>query len=251
MAKKTVLEYVQSCLSVLESDLVDGIADTQESTQVAELLKDTYAEFIQRQDWSFLHRAIALTSAADTALPTKLTVPEDVRKVETVWYNIATDGTLNRRELVWLSPRDFLLRTANGASATRTLCTVDNQIQFYIQNDRMPVHYTSFDDNAVFFDSFDSDVEDTVTSARISAWGVFVPQFEVDDDFIPLLPDNMVPMLQSTLNATASLHFKQQPNLPDEKRVARQLSRLRRKESALNNEFGTYYKNSFGRNKRG
>jgi hypothetical protein len=249
MATKSVLEYVQSTLSAIESDKVDAIADTEESMQVAEFLKDVYDEFINRQDWAFLHRAITLISAADTALPTKMTVAEGVRKVETLWYNVATDGSLNRRKLVWLCPEDFLARTGSGSGTTRTLCTVDAQIQFYVTNDRMPTHYTSFDDSVVFLDAYDSDVEDTITTARLTGWGVAIPEFEVDDDFVPLLPDNMVPMLQSTLNSAASLHFKQQPNLPDEKRVARQLSRLRRKESALTNEFGSYYKNAFGRSR--
>jgi hypothetical protein len=247
MATKSVLEYVQSTLSAIESDKVDAIADTEESMQVAEFLKDVYDEFINRQDWAFLHRAITLISAADTALPTKMTVAEGVRKVETLWYNVATDGSLNRRELTYLCPKDFLARTAGGASDSRTLCTVDEQIQFYVYNDRMPSYYTSFDDDVVFLDAYDADVETTVTTARITAWGVFIPEFQVADTFVPLLPQNMVPMLQDTLTSTAALRLKQQADLPGEKRVARQLSRLRRKESKLNNEFGSYYANQFGR----
>jgi hypothetical protein len=51
--KMTLLEIVQSTLSSMDSDAVNNINDTIESTQVAEVAKEVYYELDDR-DWETL-----------------------------------------------------------------------------------------------------------------------------------------------------------------------------------------------------
>lgn len=244
MATKTVLEYVQACLNTMDSDQVDSISDTTESTQVAELLRDCYAELINRQEWSFLKRPAEIVAAGDTTSPTKFTIPNDLRHLLNVWYNVDESGAVSRRELQYLEPADFLARSG-VAQTGKLLVTAPTQIQFYVWTDRMPSFYTSFDDKVIFCDAYKATVETSLVSSKVSALAILNPAFTVEDEFVPLLPEHMVPLLQATLNATSHLYFKQQASAPDEKRVQRQMAQARQRESKLTRN--NYYANSFGR----
>lgn len=251
MTIKNVLQYVQGALSIMDSDAVDSISDTAEAEQVANLLADIYDELMHRQEWDFLKGPVALQSAVDPTNPTALTIPVDIAYVESVWYNIGDPTNVNRRRLVYIDPQEFLSRFSNGLPApNRQLVTVTKgsegaQIQFYVRTDQPPTHYTSFDDTTLILDSFNSSVETTVVSSKITAFGLTNPQFTVEDTFVPLIPEHMVPLLQHSLNAAASLIYKQQTSAPDEKRVARQTASARRKESRTARQH--YYANAFGR----
>lgn len=245
MAKKTVLEYVQGALSIMDSDAVDSIADTEESMQLANLLRDVYDETIMRQEkgWSFLNRFVPLTAAVDTANPTMLTLPDSVRFTKGVWYNTSTEsGKVRRHQLCYLCPEDFLRRCGTYGS-DRLLVTAAEGMSFYVDQNRMPSVYTSFNDKDIYCDSYDQDIETTLTSARASALVSIIPELILEDDFTPDLPEHMVPFLQSTFNAAATLTFKQTASPADETRSRRQLAGLRRTESRFTREYYYAYQN--------
>lgn len=242
---KNVLQYVQRTLNVMSSDKVDSIADTEESMQVAELFADLYDELIMRQDWEWLRGPITLTAAADLTSPTKFTIPANVRKVEDVFYNVSSTADVKLRKLEWLCPSDFLCRFGSKNSAQDVQVVVGNQIIFHIANDRQPTYWTTFDGITAYADAYDAVIESTLVATKVSAMGLVNPQFTIDDTFVPLLPEHMVPMMQHTLNASASLIFRQQQSVPDEQRVARQTAQARRKQSKVEDD--VYYKNRWGR----
>lgn len=246
MATKTVLQYVQACLSTMDSDEVDSIAETSESMQIAELLPDIYAELINRQEWEFLRRPVTLTAVGNPELPTKFVIPTGLRRLTKLWYNVSTTS-VSRRELCYVEPEDFLSRLASGdTAANKMLVTDGSQLQFYVRNDRMPSLYTTFDDRAVWCDAYDAAVETTLQSSKISAWGVVIPSLVVADDTVPDLPEHMVPLLQSLLNAAAHRYFKQQVSEVDEARAHRQLAQARTRNSVVASR-EHYYSNRFGR----
>lgn len=244
--KKNVLQYVQSALNVMDSDQVDKIADTEESMQVAELLRDLYFEMLERQDWSFLKGPVEITAAADTSAPTKLIMPEDLTNLLNLWYNISESG-YEKRELCWVEPDEFVRMFGDVSSTTnQLLISAGNNIQFYVKTNEMPRYWTTFDDENIFCNAYDSDIESTLTGSRVLAHGVTVPTFTVSDNFVPDLPVHMVPLLQHTLNATASNLFKQMRSIEDEKREVRQLAQARRRNRRAQKRT-SYYHNNFGR----
>lgn len=252
MATKTVLQYVQATLNVMDSDNVDDISDTLESLQIANHLENVYYELLERQDWSFLHQAINITAAADTSSPTKFSIDSSTRSIDWLRYNTATDGTeYDPRNLRYIEPEEFVLRLSGGIdSDSHTLVTVGSSIRFYVSNDRMPEFWTSFDDENIFMDAYDSDLESTLTTARIDGWGVVIPTFQVDNTHTPDIPEHMVQLLQSELNRQSFKHFKQQESTTDEQKARRQLAQQRRRESKVSRPTEQYYTRDYGR-KRG
>lgn len=228
----------------MDSDLVDSIDDGFESEQVSELLAESYYDLIERQEWSFLRRAINLTSAGQISSPTKFTIPVDVRYVEWVKYNISKESNYEPRQLKYLEPEDFLCHLDRDAT-DRQLVTVGDSIQFYVTTNRGPEFYTSFDDQDIYMDAFDKSLDTTLISNKVRAYGVVNPALTVQDNFIPDLPEHMVQLLQHELNASAHIYFKQQQSPVDEKKRIVQLAQKRRSESRVKRE--DYYAVKYGR----
>lgn len=241
--KKSVLEYVQACLSKMDSDNVDSITDTEEATQVADLLADVYYEFVTRDNWSFLDGGIVVQTLADPSRPTAVSIPAEVKRIDKVMYK-TVNGTVTRyKELKYLRPNEWLDRfTVSGDS--RVLSVV-NSLSFYVETDRDPAYWTSFDDSTIVVDAWKQADSTTVLAADFNITGSTIPEFEVSDDFVPVLPDLAVPYIQNSLNAAAMQSFKQQGSVDDETKLRRQYAMLQRRDAVTRKE--TYYEAKYGR----
>lgn len=245
---KTLLDYVQTCLSAMESDNVDTVNDTTEALDTAKLLKEVYYELLAREDWPFLKRAITLTAVADTATPTSFTIPETIKMVEELSYNISEIGSYKRRPLQYMEPRCFIAHCQSSETATNAqLVELGSSIKLWVRNDQWPMFYTSFTNDDVVMDSFHSDFESTLTTAKLQGFGVAIPSFTVDDTFTPDIPLNMEPLLQASLNTAAFRYFKQVVSEGDTEKERRQMARGRREASKVDRPRDTFYRNHYGR----
>lgn len=231
---KTVLEYVQATLAAMSSDEVDTISDTTEAMDVANQLKETYYELLNRQDWPFLRKPLSLTAAASATTPTQFTIPENVKYIVDLKYNISEVGSWKPRDLEYLEPQDFLSRFGNGeTNSDMTLVSYGSLVKFFVNEQRWPQFWTSFDDSVIVMDAFNSNFESTLTSARIGAWGIVIPEFTISDSFVPLIPRGSEPLLQSELNRDCFHYDKQVESVTDERKAQRQLSHARRESSKV------------------
>ncbi len=243
MATKTVLEYVQGALDIMEGDEVDDISDTVESMQVAKQLAETYYELLNRQEWEFLKGPLTLTAAADVAFPTKFLVPSRLRHLHNLWYN--KTGAQSTTELCYVEPVEFLRRCSVDGE-NRSLITLPSQLQWYVETDKHPTFYTTFDDQSIYCNSYDVSIESTLQASKVSAYGLANPDLTLDNDFVPTLPEHMVPLLTAALNAACSLNLKQVASPTDDRRERRQLAQARRTNSKIASR-DDYYANKFGR----
>lgn len=241
MARKTVLNYVQAALNAMDSDLVDSINDTEEALQVANELQDTYYELLNREDWEFLHQPSRLTGAADTSNPTKLLIENEIKRFDYIAYLVDSKA----KTLTYLSPVEFLKRFSAGGT-NRLQVTDGAGVNFYVDTDRNPEYFTSFDDESIVCDAYDSAIESTLQGSKTSCIGVVIPTFSVTDTHVPDIPQHMEPLLQSALNAASFSYFKQSASAKDEQRTLRQLAQARREESKVISH-KDYYANKFGR----
>lgn len=241
---KNVLQYVQYALTTMDSDQVDEIADTEESMQVAELLREVYYEFINREEWPWLERGLDISSAASTALPTNLTLPENTKVVWDLYYK--SDDTDSFQPLKYLPPKEFVHRFSTKGGDDQ-LIEPQLGVACYIGTDRNPSCWTSFDDESITCDAFKSTVESTLVSDKVKSWGVFIPDFQVTNTFEPLIPRHLQPTLQALLNDAAHAYFKQQDSRPDAERVLRQMGQARRRPASTRDGFDSYYTAKFGR----
>lgn len=213
MAKKTVLDIVQDILNDLDSDEVNSINDTIEATQVAYIIRSTYEDMIATRDWPHTKRLIQLESLSDNTRPTHLLVPTLVKRLEIVNYDKARQSATRRYfEPVRYVDNDTFLRRVNSFNdAEPNIVTVTDPsgVTLAIRNDIPPAVFTSFDDEHIVFDSYDSNVDSVIQSSKIQAIGYVEPLFELRDDFIPDLPSEAFTALAEEAKSRASLKLRQ------------------------------------------
>src|SRR5690606_26559721 len=91
-----------------------------------------------------------------------------------------------------------------------------------------PQYWTSFDDKYIVFDSYDTGVEATLQSSKSIVYAEFRPNFILDDDFIPVLPDNLTNTLYIQCLNRCYAAFKETLNPKTERQESRMRIRTQR-----------------------
>jgi hypothetical protein len=230
MAKLTLLDIVQDILSDMDSDTVNSISDSVESLQVAQIVKTTFFEIITEGEWPHLAELFQITASGDNSLPTHMTLPENVRYVEWVTYNkrTASDTKDEYVDVRYKEPAEFMahINRRDSSLASVTTITDPTLVKLLIINDTAPTYYTSFNNDVLVFDSYDSGVDSTIQSAKIQCYGYREPVFTILDNFIPDLPSKAFPYLLSEAKSVCFNVLKQAANPKEEQRSTRQRRRL-------------------------
>ncbi len=184
--KKTLLEIVQDILNDLDSDNVNTIDDTIESTQVANIVTQTYFDLISDRVIPEHFEVFRLTALSDSERPNYMALPDNVANLSTVWYNKSDDGDQEYRPIHWRDPLDFLRTTsARNSSAPDTKIVLDfnGSTELLIFTDRHPAIYTTFDNKHVVFDSHDVVIDTTLQQSKSRAYGELIPTVTRADGF--------------------------------------------------------------------
>lgn len=224
--KKTVLELVQDILFDLNSDEVNSINDTEDSEQVARHLRATYNAIINKDIWPHTLRALTLDARSDSNYPTHMIVQEDVRELVQVEYNASELGETRRRykEVDFVDHEDFMRKTVNRNNDEDNVDVIvdDSGIELLIRNDKAPAFYTSFDDTNLIFDSYDSAVDSTLRVSKFRASGYILPEFLLEDTFVPDLPADAFSFLQEEATSRAQFKMRQIVDSKSEAESSRQ-----------------------------
>lgn len=233
MSKRTLLELTQDALSAIDGDEVNSIADTVESLQVVNIIKQCYYDLIDEFSLPVNSDLVNLEALADTDKPTHMRIPENVSDIAWVKYDVRTDvaGDNQYRDIPWKSPKDFI-NLCNGRPSTDTdnyqevLYNADTPIVIGINN--APTCWTSFDDEYIIFDSFDSGIDGTLQSSKTQVFGHIREEFTSDDSFIPQLPENLFSFLAAMIESRCFAQLKQAINPKSERREDRMRVRTQR-----------------------
>lgn len=247
----TLLDITQDILNDMDGDEVSSIDDTPDSQQVAQVVKSTYYALMNRRNWPHLKQAIQLDPSGTTSRPTHMSIREEVKELTFINYDKArlTDTRKKYSDVTWAEPDDFL-RVLNGRDDSEE--TVDEVIdpsgvRLFIRNDIPPTYYTSFDDDTIVFDSYDSEVDSTLQSSKTQAYGIVIPAWQMSDDFIPDLPDEAFTLLLEEAKSRCSFKFRQIVDQKAEMEAKRQDRWLSRQAWRVNG--GIKY-NDYGRKGR-
>lgn len=244
---------VQSILNDIDGEPVNSIADTIESEQVAQIVKDSFIALISNRNWPHNKRTTVLNSVSDNERPTHMIVPEDVKEIEFINYNKRRpDSTRDfYEEVEYLYPDRFLEYTNARNTGADNVTQVEDfgGVIINIETDHAPTFYTSFDDKFVVFDSYDSDVETTLQSRNTQVHAVEQPVFRLVDDFVPDLPVEAFSALLEESKSAASLKLRQIADQKAEQRAQQQRTWLDRKAFTVNG--GVRYQNYGRRPRRG
>lgn len=249
----TLLEMTQAILNDMDGDEVTTITETIESAQVADIIKICYLEMMANRNWPHMHASFTLSnlesSATNTSSPTILSIPVNFKELQWIKYNkrSSTDTRDKFEDIKYLHPKDFIDTLYNRESSGSEIQIVQyDGLQLFIRRDKAPEYWTSYDDNYIVFDSFDSAVESYIVGTKTSCWGVRNPEWTHSDSAIPELPSEAFPALLEEAKSTAFYALRQVANQKAEQKAARQQRWLSRK--AWRAKGGVRYPN-YGRKK--
>lgn len=214
----------------MESDEVNSINDTIESLQIAQMVKTTYYNIIDGRDWPWLKEMFQLTGLGLTTKPSHMQIPETIIDVLWIRYNsrTVTDTKDNYKKIQYKTPEEFIAITDARNSSLANIDTITDYggTPLFIVNDAAPTYYTSFDENYVVFDSYDSDVDTSLQSSKVKCYGKRNPTFTLSDSFTPDLPVQMFSYLLNEAKSTAFLTAKQTVNQKAEQHSVTQRRRM-------------------------
>lgn len=250
--KMTVLEMVQDILNDMDGDPVNNIGDTEESSQIANIIKTTYFELMTQRNAPHLRLVTTLDNVSDTDHPNYLKIPEDTIKLEYVAYNQRTSGSDpdEIKEIAYLSPSDFLRKLQNrNASASDVQVVIDfGGSKLNILNDQPPSYYTSFDDEYVVFDSWVEAITNTMIEGDSQVILYKVPDFTISDTFTPSIPGEWFPYLLAEAKSAAIYKLRQVADQKEEQKSKRQARLMSQRGQRLN---GSIRYPNYGRPRKG
>jgi len=227
MAKLTLLDMVQDILSDMDSDEVNSIDDTVESLQVAQIVRQTYYNIMAEQFFPMEAVLTALTPASDTDTPTHFSIPDNTDRISTIRYDIRASASdaLRYTDMTYLSPEDFLTMVLGRDSTASNIQTVtdDTGRKLLIQNDKAPQFWTTFDDENIIFDSFNSSIDTTLQASKMICYAEISESFSLEDDFVaPNIPAKGFPYFLAEAKGMCFVNIKQQAN-PKIEQISRRL----------------------------
>jgi hypothetical protein len=228
---KTLLELTQNILSAMDSDEVNSISDSVESLQVATIIAETLEAEFNNLDFPSFQKIVKLDGLSDLDHPNYLQYGSNVSGIQWLKYR---DNRNNSRykEVIYLTPTDFFDRitlVTNSGANTQEI-TDFSGITYFIKTNSAPTFYTSVDNNYLIFDSFDAEYEDSLHESNTFALGSSnINSVELQDDYVPPIPDDLFPLLLAEAKATCFLTVKQMPSPKSEQIARRQRSRMQNK----------------------
>ena len=207
--KRTLLEFVQSILSDMDSEHVNSIDESLEAQQIASVIETTFYNIISARDIPEHKQTVPLISLSDSSRPTHFKYPVNTVNIISIMYNVHTSGGLTYKEVKFIEPEDFLrMQPSSDAGSTLVVPDVGSTTSLVVFSNRMPSYYTSFDDEYIVMDSYDISQEATLVSAKTRAFGTVYPTFTISDAFEPDLDDTMLPYLLAESKSACFSLFK-------------------------------------------
>jgi len=220
--KMTLLEMTQAILSSLDSDEVNSISDTTESLQVANIIKMSYLEIVDKANLPEKFTLFNLIASGDNTKPCVMYVPDTIDNILWLKYNSTSLVNVdpNFLPVTYRSPEEFFeLMPFNRDGDVDVGSMLVGSVRYWYNNNRGPSYWTSFDDRTIVFDAFDINVDTTLQSSKTMAYGETASTFLLEDSFIPQLDSKQFTLLYNEAKATAFAELKQTAHPRAERKV--------------------------------
>lgn len=237
MARMTLLDIVSEILSDMTSDPVNSISDTFESQQVAKIVKRTYFNLLNERVWPHTGQLFRLTSSGDSSRPTHMLIEDDVASIEWVKYDIKELGKPTQYETIrYMRPEEFIDYVMTRDPTKDNVETVIDYhgTPLFILNDEAPTYWTTFDDEHLVFDSYDTEVDDTLKQSKTQVFGYVEPAWSMEDSFVPVMPSKAFSLLVAEAKSQSFLKLKEVFSQKDEQAATRQRGWLSREKRRAN-----------------
>ena len=214
---KSLLTIVQSTLASMDSDAVQHIGETAESEQIAILAQEKYLELATYQRIPQFEELTQLLGVADSDRATVMKIPDGATDIADVRYrHVRSDGKEFMKEVHFVPRSNFLDSQLSLATGTTSVGhnILDGNIQIPYRTDRGPTCWTTFDDEYLVFDAIDRDTaqDDTLHNDASLVLAYIIPEFKLEDDFVPDLPIKLITQYMNMIKETAFYEQKQSNN---------------------------------------
>lgn len=105
---------------------------------------------------------------------------------------------------------------------------------FYYKTDRQPNYCCILSNYNIIFDSYDSTQDSTLQASKSMAWGRVIPEFLMEDSFIPNLDDEQFTLLLNEAKALAYFELKQSVHPKAEQEIKRGWSSIQKNKAVTN-----------------
>ena len=112
--------------------------------------------------------------------------------------------------------------------------SINNNFTFYYKNSGTPRFCTVLSNYWVLFDSYDATQDVTLQASKTLCFGQIVPNFVMEDDFVPDLDDQQFPLLLNEAKSLAFFELKQQQHVKADQEIKRQWSTVQRNKATVN-----------------
>lgn len=250
--KKTLLEMTRAILNEMDSDDVNSISDTVEAMQVAQIIQGCFQEMVSNRNWPSNKKLAQVHHSGTPERPTHLKLPENTTEMIFFRYNKTKkedENDVQYQEVHYRHPDEFLRLVSSRNEETRNVKRVVDHsgISLIIKTNQAPMYWTSFDDEYIVCDGYDSEVDDALKKSKTQCLVYSLPEFKMLDDYVPELPIEAFAALIEESKSTAFLTLKQMANEKAEQKANRQQRWLSRK--AWRTKGGVRYED-YGRRSR-
>ena len=214
MEKRTLLEILNDVNGSLDYENVNTIGETPESEQVIRLIRGEYSKLMDRDDWPHLNVTTVLTALADVTRPNFMKVPATIAQIDSIRYNSTETGDTNNKITsitYYEDPNDFLdkIYSRNTGDSNVTVFNTAEGIPIWTITDQAPSFCTSFDDDIIIFDAYDSAEDTTLQASKSLVMGLRGSAWVEEDSFTPFMPVGMFSMFISKCKVVANEQLRQ------------------------------------------
>jgi hypothetical protein len=195
-----------------------------------------------------LYELFQLDASGTSSRPTHMKLPENIIDLKYIKYNCKTltDTKDKYLKIKYLMPEDFMevVDKRDSSKSNVTVVTDPTGISINVMKDKAPEYFTSFDDENLVFDSYDSEVDTTLQNNKTQCHGKRSVAFTLSDSFTPDLPVQMFSYLLAEAKSTSFVTLKQMANAKAEQVSVSQKRRMSQDAWRVKN--GIHYPN-YGR----
>lgn len=250
--KYNLLQLTQSVLRSIKGEAVNSISDTQESADVADIIKECYYTIVSRMDLPETKTLIELEASGDNTQPVLMYMPDNVYTIEWLKYDIQSiaDPEPNWREIDYLPLKNFVeyvnnLNTDEATVGEMTLTLNADNITFKYKNDTGPKYYTTIDDERIIFDAYDSSTDTWLQKTKTQAYGIRITDWESSDTFTPNLDAHQFQLLLKEAKAMAWQEMKSIDNVAAQRSARQLMISAKNKRNRVNQKNMGYYHDQY------
>lgn len=192
-----LLEVINDVLDSTKSFPVSDWNDTAESRIVAGIIKRQVQLLNDGKEFKSLRTLIALS---DPDKPTNFLYPSQVDEVYWIKYK---DSTGQYKLVHYLDPIEFINKMdINDSTDSNTQLVDMNGVKITITTNRHPKYWTSFDDQTIIMDSFESTVDGTLQESKTQTYVRETADFEFSNTYeLPVNPDSEASLLEHCISS--------------------------------------------------